>query len=86
MISGSVLGSGNIDMDYYLSGEMVDRYSGALGLRLNSTGGSRQVLVFAYTLDNQGLRMEYIPSEYVSGRTVGRRAPSPFAIYFNTES
>jgi hypothetical protein len=30
--------------------------------------------------------MEYIPSEYVSGRTVGRRASSPFVIYFSTES
>jgi hypothetical protein len=86
LISGSVLGSGNVDMDYYLSGEMVERYTGAMALRLNSVGGSRQVLIFAYTLDNQGLRMEYIPSEYVSGRTVGRRAPSPFVIYFTTES
>jgi hypothetical protein len=86
LISGSVLGSGNIDMDYYLSGEMLERYTGALALRLNSAGGSRQVLIFAYTLDNQGLRMEHIPSEYVSGRTVSRRDPSPFVIYFNTES
>ncbi|MDR1143775.1 MAG: SH3 domain-containing protein [Spirochaetaceae bacterium] len=85
MISGSVLGSGSLDMDYYLSGEMAERYTGALALRLNAVSGGRRTLVFAYTLDNQGLRMEYIPGDYVNGRTVGRRAPSPFVIYFSTE-
>ncbi|MDR2663765.1 MAG: SH3 domain-containing protein [Treponema sp.] len=85
MISGSVLGSGSLDMDYYLSGEMAERYTGALALRLNAVSGGRRTLVFAYTLDNQGLRMEYIPGDYLNGRTVGRRAPSPFVIYFSTE-
>jgi hypothetical protein len=86
MISGSVLGSGSLDMDYYLSGEMAERYTGALALRLNAVSGGRRTLVFAYTLDNQGLRMEYMPADYVNGRTVNRRSPSPFVIYFSTES
>jgi hypothetical protein len=86
MLSGSVLGSGSIDIDYYLSGEMAERYTDALALRFNAASGGRRTLIFAYTLDNQGLRMEHIPADYVNGRTVNRRAPSPFVIYFSTES
>jgi hypothetical protein len=86
ILPASTLGSGTLDLDYYLSGDMAGRYTGAMALRLNSAGGSPDRLVFAYTLDNQGLRMEYIPADYVSGRTVARRAPSPLVIYFSPES
>ncbi|MDR2073612.1 MAG: SH3 domain-containing protein [Spirochaetaceae bacterium] len=86
IITNSVLGSGTLDLDYELGGEMVERYTGALALQTNSVSGRGRVLVFAYTLDNQGLRMEYIPPDYVSSnRTVSRRAPEPFVIYFGTE-
>jgi hypothetical protein len=83
MVTSTTLGSGTVDMDYNLSGEMAERYSGAFALRFNSIGGTRPTLVFAYTLSNQGLRMEYVPADYMSGRTVSRRAPSPLVIYFS---
>ena len=86
MFSGSALGSGSVDMDYNLSGEMAERYTGAMALRFNSVSGNRSTVVFAYSLDNQGLRMEWVPGGYVTGRTVNRRAPSPMVIYFNTEN
>ena len=86
MVSNSTLGSGTLDMDYNLAGDMADRYSGALSMRFNVVSGNRRSLVFAYTLDNQGLRMEYVPSDYVSGRTVSRRAASPLVIYFSAEN
>jgi hypothetical protein len=86
MLSGSIVGSGRVDMDYTLAGEMADRYTGAMALRFNAVSGSGASLVFAYTLDNQGLRMEYIPREYVPGRTVSRRASPPFTIYFSTQN
>ena len=86
MLPGSGLGSGTLDMDYSLSGEMAERYTGALAMRFNAISGNRKVLIFAYTLDNQGLRMEYVPSDYVSGKTVSRRSPSPFIIYFSAEN
>ena len=86
MFSGTVLGSGSMDMDYTLSGEMAERYSGALAMRFNAVSGSRVSLIFAYTLDAQGLRMEYVPSDYVSSRTVNRRAPSPLVLYFSAEN
>ena len=85
ILPDSAIGSGTLDMDYSLSGEMADRYTGAFAMRFNSVSGNRATLIFAYTLDNQGLRMEYVPSDYVSGRTLSRRAPSPLVIYFNTE-
>jgi len=86
ILSGSVLGSGSIDMDYSLSGEMENRYSGALGMRFNAVSGTRRTLVFAYILDNQGLRLEYIPSEYARDRTVSKTAASPLTLYFSTEN
>jgi hypothetical protein len=86
MISGSVVGSGRVDLDYTLGGEMANRYTGAMALRFNAVSGSGASLIFAYTLDNQGLRMEYIPRDLVLGRTVNRRAPAPFTIYFSTEN
>jgi len=85
MLPASVLGSGQVDLEYSLAGEMADRYSGALALRFNAVSGSDAALIFAYTLDNQGLRMEYVPREYVPSRTVSRRAPSPFVIFFSAE-
>jgi hypothetical protein len=86
MLSDSIVGIGRADMDYTLAGEMADRYTGAMALRFNAVSGSGASLIFAYTLDNQGLRMEYIPREYVPSRTVSRRAPAPFTIYFNTQN
>ncbi|MCL1815217.1 MAG: SH3 domain-containing protein [Treponema sp.] len=83
ILSDTVLGNGSIDMDYGLSGEMAERYTGALALRPNTVSGSRTALVFAYTLDNQGLRMEYIPSIYAPDRSINRRSSSPFVIYFS---
>jgi len=85
MLTASVLGSGQVDLEYNLSGEMVDMFSGAMALRFNAVSGNGAALVFAYTLDNQGLRMEYIPREYVPSHTVSRRAPSPFVIYFSPD-
>ncbi|MDR1390557.1 MAG: SH3 domain-containing protein [Treponema sp.] len=77
------LGSGSVDMGYYLSGEMTDRYSGALAMRFDAVSGGGRVMVFAYLLDNQGLRLEYVPNDYVSRRTVSRRAPDPQVIYLS---
>ena len=86
LFSGSVVGSGIVDMDYGLSREMGEQYTGAMALRFNSVSGNRSTLVFAYILDNQGLRMEHIPSGNVSGRTVTRRGSSPFIIYFSADN
>jgi len=85
MLPASVLGSGQVDLEYSLAGEMADRYTGAMALSFNAVSGSGTALIFAYTLDNQGLRMEHVPREYVPSRTVSRRAPSPFVVFFNAD-
>jgi hypothetical protein len=81
----SILGSGTVDMDYYLTGDLAERYTGALALRFDSAVEGRS-MVFAYTLDNQGLRMEHIPADHAAGRTISRRSSPPFVIYFTAES
>jgi len=86
ILSGPVLGTGRLDMDYNLSGEIAERYTGALALRPNTISGRRTALVFVYTLDNQGLRMEYITPGNASTRTISRRSASPFVIYFSPEN
>ncbi|MDR2767879.1 MAG: SH3 domain-containing protein [Treponema sp.] len=78
------LGSGVFDMGYYLGGEMADRYTGALAMRFDAVSGGGRLMVFAYILDNQGLRLEHIPGDYVSRRTVSRRAPDPLVISFSS--
>jgi len=83
MLSNTIIGTGRMDLDYTLAGEMAERYTGAMALRFNAVSGSGASLIFAYTLDNQGLRMEYIPREYVPSRTVSRRDSTPFTIFFN---
>jgi len=86
LLPDSILGSGQVDLEYSLAGEMAERYSGAMALRFNAVSGSGAALIFAYTLDNQGLRMEHVPREYVPSNTVSRRAPSPFVIFFSAEN
>jgi len=86
MLSDTIIGTGRVDLDFTLAGEMADRYTGAMALRFNAVSGSGASLIFAYTLDNQGLRMEFVPREYVPSRTVSRRASAPFTIYFSTQN
>jgi len=86
VLPGPVMGTGRLDFDYNLSAEMAERYTGALALRPNTVSGRRAVIVFAYTLDNQGLRMEHIPPGYASTRTISRRSSSPFVIYFSAQN
>jgi len=85
LLPDTVLGSGVLDLEYNLTGDMAERYTGAMALRFDRASGGRLTCVFIYTLDHQGLRLEFIPADLVSNRNVGRRSPSPFVIYFSTE-
>ena len=85
IFTGPVLGSGNLDMDYRLIGELDERYTGAFAMVFNSAGGIRSSLIFAYILDHQGLRLEHIPSGLVSGNFINRRSSSPLIIYFSPD-
>jgi hypothetical protein len=81
----SALGSGSVDMGIYLQGDLAERYTGGLILKLDAVSGVAQNLHFIYTLDNQGLRMEFVPRGNMNGTTVTRREGSALVIYFSAD-
>jgi hypothetical protein len=85
VLSNPVMGTGTVDLEYRFSRDLAERYTGAMALRVNTASGNRTTIIFAYIQDSQGLRMEYIPSSMVMGRTINRRPDSPFMVYFSAE-
>jgi hypothetical protein len=82
IIPSSVLGSGTVMMDLFLAPALQDRYDGAFSLRFNVAGGGNARVIFIYTLDVQGLRIEYVPMDNMDGLLISRRSMSPTVIYF----
>jgi hypothetical protein len=82
VISPSALGSGALDMRLHVSDVLSSRYDGAFTMRFDGIGGLRTTTDFIYAMDQQGLRMEYVPQTSMDGVTVVRRASSPVVIYF----
>jgi hypothetical protein len=78
VIPASARQGGSIAMDLYLAPALQQRYQGALSLRFDGAPPVR----FMYTLDTQGLRMEYVPDTSMDGNLAARRASSPTVIYF----
>lgn len=81
-------GTGQVVMGLFLAASLEDRYNGAFSFRfggIETAGGAAEAggtVHFMYTLDSQGLRMEYVSPENIEGVTVTRRAASPMVIYF----
>lgn len=85
VIPSAALGNGTVDMGLFLDLSLTDRYDGALSFRFSGAGGP--AANFLYTLEAQGLRLEYAPPGNLAESTVIRRAVSPIIIYFyKTES
>jgi hypothetical protein len=82
VVPSSVLGSGMVMMDLFLAPVLQDRYDGAFSLRFDAAGGGSARVIFIYTLDAQGLRIEYVPMDNVDGLLISRRSMSPTVIYF----
>ncbi|MDR2747739.1 MAG: SH3 domain-containing protein [Treponema sp.] len=78
IIPASARQGGSAAMDLYLSPSLQQRYQGAFSLRFDGAAPVR----FMYTLDAQGLRIEYAPDTSMDGNQVARRASSPTVIYF----
>jgi hypothetical protein len=74
-------GRGRVFMDLFISPSMAERYSGAITFRLTDVTPNIN-LVFMYTLDSQGLRLEVVPDFGIEDITVVRRAASPMVLYF----
>jgi hypothetical protein len=82
VISPASLGSGTVDMGLFLDLSLTDRYDGALAFRFGGIGEGGSAANFLYTLDAQGIRLEYVPPGNLAESTVMRRAVSPLIIYF----
>ncbi|GHV92018.1 lipoprotein [Spirochaetia bacterium] len=82
VIPAAALESGSITMDLYLSPAIRDLHEGAFSLHFDGVSKSAGTVRFMYTLDAQGLRIEYAPDTSLDGNTVVRRASSPTVIYF----
>jgi hypothetical protein len=74
--------SGSVDMNLYLGPDLRERYDGAFTLRFASERGGEIPVRFMYTLDSQGLRIEYAPDTSMDGILVARRSSSPMILYF----
>ena len=82
VIPASALGSGFLDMRLYIGAALEDRYFGAFTLHFDGIGGADAQADFMYSLDSQGLRIEYVPQTSLDNLTVVRRSSSPLIIYF----
>ncbi|MDR1249184.1 MAG: SH3 domain-containing protein [Treponema sp.] len=82
IIPASALGSGSVDMGLFLGRDLEQRYTGAFILRFDGINGPGAAVHFMYTVDDQGIRIEYVPPENLEGVTVARRAATPMIIFF----
>jgi hypothetical protein len=82
IIPASALGSGSVDMGLFLGRDLEERYTGAFTLRFDGISGTGAELRFMYTVDDQGIRIEYVPPDNLEGVTVPRRAATPTILYF----
>jgi hypothetical protein len=82
IIPASALGTGSADMGLFLSRDLEQRYTGAFILRFDGINGPGAAIYFMYTVDDQGIRIEYVPPENLEGVTVMRRAATPMIIFF----
>jgi hypothetical protein len=85
MLSEAALGSGAVDMGRFLEGEPDGAYSGVLALVFDTVSGEHDELTFLYSLESQGMRLEYVPPANLHGFTVTRRDPQAPVIYFSSE-
>jgi hypothetical protein len=82
IIPAATLNSGAVEMRLFLAPALSTAYSGAFTLRFDGAGRGGAQVNFLYILEEQGLRIEYVNGDNLSGLTVTRRGSSPTVIYF----
>jgi hypothetical protein len=82
IIPPTTLDSGAVAMGLFLAPSLESLYTGAFTLHFDQAGTGSFPVSFLYTLDSQGLRLEYVSEENIDGITVTRRSASPVIIYF----
>ena len=85
LISDQTNGAGNISMDIFIAPSLEDRYTGAFTMQFTDIR-QNNILYFMYILDDQGLRLEIVPSYGLENITITRRDVSPTVLYFYRDS
>ena len=75
-------GNGKVSMDLFITPAFADNYTGAANFIFTDIVTPNRNIIFLYTLDNQGLRLEVVPSYGLEGDVIIRRESSPFTLYF----
>jgi hypothetical protein len=79
IIPPGAVGEGAVNTGFFLDTALAAWYDGAFSLYFEAADLS---VHFLYILDNQGLRLEYVPEAALSGITVMRQTEPPVVIYF----
>lgn len=82
VIPSDMDGSGKIDFNLFLGDELKGSYHGALKFHFNGTEPEAATR-FLYTLQENGLRLTFVPPEAVEGSIVTRKNPSPVVLFFS---
>ena len=85
VIPSDANGTGFVKMNLDIASYLEERYNGAFSFEFNTTR-SYSVVNFMYGLDNQGLRLEVVPDNYIENRTVTMQEPFPIVLYFFRDS
>jgi hypothetical protein len=85
MLGESALRSGSVNMGRYLEKALEGSYDGALALVFDTVSGPKDELTFLYSMEPQGLRLEYVPRANLNGLTVTRSDSSSLILYFSAE-
>ena len=88
IVPRSGVAQGQIQMRLFLGPALAGSYTGACSFLFSGMGVNQagHVVNFLYTLDDQGMRIEFVPEDSITGITVTRRAASPTVIYFTRNS
>jgi hypothetical protein len=85
ILGESALYSGSIDMSRYLDKALEGAYSGAFALVFDAVSGTKDEVTFLYSMEPQGLRLEYVPAANLDGLTVTRSNSRSLVLYFSAE-
>lgn len=82
VIPANAGGGGAVAFDRFLGDSLPKDYTGALSLSFDQISSP---LTFLYTLENSGLKLEYVPESLVRDSVVESRSLTPTVIYFSPD-
>jgi hypothetical protein len=85
ILGESALHSGSVDMGRYLDKTLEGSYNGAFALIFDVASGAKDELTFLYSMEPQGIRLEYVPAANLDGLTVTRSDTPSLVLYFSAE-